>query len=337
MDEKLEFSIIIAAYNEEKYLKKCLDSILCQQFDSYEIIIIDDGSTDATGSIADEYGGRNVNIKVIHWENHGLILTRRKGLSLAKGEYVLFLDVDDFHLGESLFTLHKLVEKENPDAIMFRFRFIYENGENKDSRDFGKRIYLNDRERLFVDFSRNFEYNHLCCKAIKREILLKDTCNYEKFKRIKLGEDLLQTIPVFAKAYKIIMCDDVLYGYRILRNSMSHVFNFQQIEDIIAVYEYFVEYMHQEGLLTDNVKKAILSAYSVKLSGMMRTLWESDCTQEEKISYSKRIMENKLMESSMKHLADVVVQNRILLWCSKFRLWFAADMYSHLLRKIKHT
>ena len=163
MDEKLEFSIIIAAYNEEKYLKKCLDSILCQQFDSYEIIIIDDGSTDATGSIADEYGGRNVNIKVIHWENHGLILTRRKGLSLAKGEYVLFLDVDDFHLGESLFTLHKLVEKENPDAIMFRFRFIYENGENKDSRDFGKRIYLNDRERLFVDFSRNFVYNHLCC------------------------------------------------------------------------------------------------------------------------------------------------------------------------------
>ena len=77
MDGKIKFSILIAAYNVEKYLGECLDSIVRQSFDAYEIIIIDDGSEDGTGIIVDEYSRKYKKIKSFHWENHGLILSRR--------------------------------------------------------------------------------------------------------------------------------------------------------------------------------------------------------------------------------------------------------------------
>ena len=89
-------SIIVPVYNVENYLKECIDSILRQEFRDYEIILVDDGSKDDSGKICDEYGKKYSFISVIHKKNGGLSDARNFGLKIAKGEYILFIDSDDY-------------------------------------------------------------------------------------------------------------------------------------------------------------------------------------------------------------------------------------------------
>lgn len=128
-----ELSIIVPVYNVEKYLRKCVDSLLAQDYDSYEIILIDDGSTDNSGVICDEYISINsltpsrINslpeISVIHQDNGGLSAARNAGLKAAKGEYVCFVDSDDYWEENVLGGLMAQVERENLDVL----RFDYQN------------------------------------------------------------------------------------------------------------------------------------------------------------------------------------------------------------------
>ena len=93
--DKPKISILISAYNAEKYLAECIQSVLNQNYDSYELIIVNDGSTDGTLDICKNYEETNSHVRVFSWENKGLILARRKGIELSCGEYILFLDADD--------------------------------------------------------------------------------------------------------------------------------------------------------------------------------------------------------------------------------------------------
>lgn len=120
------FSIIVPVYNVEKYLNQCVDSILKQTYDNYEIILIDDGSTDSSGKICEEYKRKVPDkINVIHQKNGGLSKARNVGLSCAKGEYVLFLDSDDFLLKEDV--VEKLADSCcGQDMIAFEWKEIFE-------------------------------------------------------------------------------------------------------------------------------------------------------------------------------------------------------------------
>ena len=89
-------SVIVPIYNVEKYLKQCIESVIKQQLDSYELILVDDGSTDSSKSICDNYSEKNANIKVFHKKNEGASSARNYGLKKASGKYVLFLDSDDW-------------------------------------------------------------------------------------------------------------------------------------------------------------------------------------------------------------------------------------------------
>ena len=95
-DNKIEVSVIIPVYNVEKYLVACIDSLMCQGDLSMEFILVDDGSTDLSGKIADEYAKKEDRIKVIHQENGGASAARNAGLDVAQGEYIAFLDSDDW-------------------------------------------------------------------------------------------------------------------------------------------------------------------------------------------------------------------------------------------------
>ena len=91
-----KLSVIVPVYNTEKYLRECVDSILAQTFTDFELILVDDGSTDGSGAICDEYAGKDSRIRVIHQENGGATLARRSGVRIAQGEYVAFVDSDDW-------------------------------------------------------------------------------------------------------------------------------------------------------------------------------------------------------------------------------------------------
>lgn len=110
----MKFSIIIPVYNVEMYIEECLNSVLNQSFPDYEVVLIDDGSTDNSGKICDQYASEYQCVKVVHQENKGQAQARNLGIAFAKGDYVLFLDGDDYWVSdENLSKLAKLIQKNN--------------------------------------------------------------------------------------------------------------------------------------------------------------------------------------------------------------------------------
>ena len=135
---KIILSIIVPIYNVERYLKKCVDSLLNQDIDNYEIILVDDGSTDSSPAICDEYASHithstlhnnhHASIRVVHRENGGLSAARNSGIEVAKGAYLMFVDSDDFIEPNVLGTLMKQVERDNLDVLRYKHQYVDANG-----------------------------------------------------------------------------------------------------------------------------------------------------------------------------------------------------------------
>ena len=126
----MNLSIVVPIYNVAPYLRKCVDSLIAQDITDYEIILVDDGSTDECPQICDEYAALHPNfIKVIYQENAGLSAARNSGISAAQGEYVLFVDSDDYLQSNVLGTLMTQVKRDNLDVLRFRYQNVRECGE----------------------------------------------------------------------------------------------------------------------------------------------------------------------------------------------------------------
>ena len=119
---QLKISVVIPVYNASKYIQKCVDSILVQSLHDIEIICIDDGSTDGTSEILEKIAKKDSRIKIIKQKNSGASSARNNGIRQAKGEYILFVDSDDFIIGNYAFErMYKKIEKEKPDLLFFSY------------------------------------------------------------------------------------------------------------------------------------------------------------------------------------------------------------------------
>ena len=116
------FSVIVPIYNVQKYLNRCIDSVLSQTFEDYELILVDDGSLDECGAICDEYANMNEKIKVIHKDNGGLVSARQAGIRIATGDYVFHLDGDDAILPDALESAYEIIQKHRPDIVSFSYK-----------------------------------------------------------------------------------------------------------------------------------------------------------------------------------------------------------------------
>lgn len=151
----IRISVIIPAYNVEGYLEKCLDSVLAQDFKDYEVILIDDGSTDNTPKIADTYAKKDNRIQVIHKKNEGVSIARNTGIDLAKGEYILFFDGDDFCESYCLRELYETAMDKKVDSVIYGY-FRYENQAIKETcyPIFNKEFYSGEEilEKLAIRY-----------------------------------------------------------------------------------------------------------------------------------------------------------------------------------------
>lgn len=328
-----KLSVLIAAYNAEKYLDECIQSILVQKYEDYEVIIVNDGSTDSTYDICLKYAAMCDKIKVVSWENHGLILSRRKALSESTGEYVLFLDADDAYKDNAFEEISSDLSGDE-DVIIYRFEFLYENGTRKESDNLPIKYYSDaDRCQLFEDFISNYEYNHMWSKVMRRDLLVSDPYDYNALKSIKLGEDLLQSINVYGNAKKVVTSNRVVYSYRVLSSSMSHGFNSNHITDIATVYRYLAEYINKACWNTDSrCNRVMVEAFSIKISGILRELWMSNETNSEKIRISEII---ERTNADMVNPDYMVFQNKILWKLIKIKRWKICNLYISGLKIIK--
>lgn len=226
----IEYSILVPVYNVESYLRECIESVLRQKNSSFELILVDDGSTDHSGEICDEYVERYPDfIKVIHKKNEGLISARRVGIREAKGKYVLFLDSDDLLQDSCLEILQQNLLEYDVDMIIYGMNYYYQ-----ESNEYQASATLFEDHKIFEGESKKELYERIICdnrlnnlflKMIKSDILKSDNTDYTKYYDNPFGEDLLQTLYPITSAEKILYIKDKLYIYRIHQKSMIRKFN----------------------------------------------------------------------------------------------------------------
>lgn len=219
MEAKL--SIIVPVYNTEKYLRQCVDSVLNQSLKDIEIILVDDGSSDKSGEICDEYSKLDARIQVIHQENRGLVCARKAGVERANSQYVVFVDADDF-VEEKAYEL-ALSEMENSvDIISFGIiRYFADYYTRIDVHRFKEGIYTRKEiEESIYPFmiwdtkSDNFGLDpSLCTKIIKRELIKKayDKMGHHPF---YYGEDSATLYPLLKDVQSIAIHNDAFYNHR---------------------------------------------------------------------------------------------------------------------------
>lgn len=194
-------SIIVPIYNVERYLRRCIDSIISQSYSNIEIILIDDGSPDECGKICDEYSKKDSRIKVIHKENEGVSSARNLGLEIISGKYLTFVDPDDYIEKEMIEKLYEWIKKYEADISICG---VIDNDENYNilRKTKGKDIILLDRENTFKEFMEEYYFNSVCWAKLYRTDLWKNIRFNEK---TKIAEDLEVLCEVFKKVNKTIV------------------------------------------------------------------------------------------------------------------------------------
>lgn len=245
----LFLSIIIPVYNVEKYLHRCLKSVLNQNIScSYEVILIDDGSTDSSSNICDEYSKKNENIIVIHKENEGLGHARNSGIRIASGKFCMFIDSDDYLLEGSVNHLIKSLKENNADTVIAGFTRENKFKKQKKIKNVlsgkaftEKEILTEVLERMLGPLPNGRDYIEMSVwKCIfSMDIIKKNDILFPSEKDF-ISEDIPFDFEYYSKCKKVCISDDCGYVYCENDNSLTQRYNFQRFEKQKMMYLFLV-------------------------------------------------------------------------------------------------
>ena len=221
------YTVIVPIYGVEKYLNQCISSIVSQTYQNIEIILVDDGSKDNCPSICDEYAEKDSRIKVIHKTNGGLVSARKAGAEIAKGEYILCVDGDDWITDDYVEKFNIYIEKFSPDIVCCNHIITNDlcDNQKKCSIDLKEGFY--DKKQIkeviypiSISGKQGGMFPHnLWAKAIKKDIYINEQMNVDD--SIKIGEDAAVVKPLLTKCDSVYIMDDYMYFYRYNLESMT--------------------------------------------------------------------------------------------------------------------
>ena len=223
----MKVSVIVPVYQVEKYVAKCLDSIVNQTYKEIEIIIVDDGSTDLSGQICNQYALSDNRIQVIHKKNGGLMSAWLEGLKYATGEYLFFVDSDDWIDTDSIEKMVEIVRNTDVDIVCANYYVEYDGGRFADRHTILPGLYTRKRikEEILPNLINDGKYLSRGIRICRWGKLIRKTClePYTKYCNLKvsIGEDMNIMVPVIAKSNSIfIMEDSFFYHYRMNNESI---------------------------------------------------------------------------------------------------------------------
>ena len=227
-------TVVIPVYNVEKYLKRCIESILIQEWKLYDILLVDDGSADNSPKICDDYAKAYDFISVIHKKNGGLSAARNTGISNAEGEYVFFLDSDDWIEPNTFSDLAEVIESDQYDIISFNPEFV--KSEHDIIKSDSKRTKrLTGKEALIDMFSYGFITGFATDKIYRKALFTKNTI---QFPVGKYYEDLGTNYKLFLAAKKVYATNQKYYHYLIDNpDSITQSWNEKKFRDMFGFYK----------------------------------------------------------------------------------------------------
>lgn len=262
MKDKILFSVIVPIYNVQSYLPKCIDSILCQSFRDFELILVDDGSVDSSPLLCDEYGAKDARIKVVHKGNGGQSSARNAGLEVAKGKYVLFVDSDDYLCDNQLLeSLHNRIEKFAENVVLLGCKVITGENEKITNSNYDiTTINLHDKNKTLLSLiaTRNFP-GSAWIMCVEKKVIDDLTL---RFRLNVTAEDYEWIVAILQKCETIGAIQGVHYAY--VRRMGSLTMSAPKIQSISGCV-YAIERYEKSGVFCLPMSQFLSKVYLVML------------------------------------------------------------------------
>ena len=304
-------SVIVPVFNVDKYLKQCIESIITQTYQNIEIILVDDGSTDSSGYICDQYKEKDNRIKVIHKENGGLSSARNIGIDIADGDYIAFIDSDDSVDKQYIYALYSACKKYDCQIAQCDFLYVSEKSiklemnNNYNTEVLSSEMALKRACRIPDAVKYNVAWNKLYSKQLFETI---------RYPQNRIHEDEFTTYRLIYKANKIVVIDAYLYYYLQRKDSiMGKKFNLSRL-DCMKAYEERLNYLYSKNMTNIYYEFAIM---------YYQSLWRVYGLVKENIDDGKVIL--AILEKKSDELSDIIMSNPDKTFLEKIRI-----IYSHL-------
>ncbi len=242
MESKL-ISVIVPVYKVEKYLCRCIDSILNQTYKNLEIILVDDGSPDSCGNICDDYALRDSRIKVVHKENGGLSSARNAGIDIAEGEYLSFIDSDDYIAPEFIERLYKLCIDNNADIAQCAFLSTDKDDEKWDNLSTFTKVFTNE-EMLYNLYNQLYVPTVVAVTKLYKKTVFDNV----RFPFKKVYEDEATSYKLIYNAKRIVVVDEKLYFYYTNPESITHIDSLSRKSDYLYALRDRIDFLKKKNL-----------------------------------------------------------------------------------------
>lgn len=333
-NRSVKVSVIVPVYNAEDTLKKCIDSILSQTYQIYELILVDDGSVDNSRMILEDYKIKDSRVVLISQSNKGVSAARNRGIENSQGEWITFVDADDYLSEDCLESAVHAVCRTGCDMLFWNRKDIYQD------RIEEKRVFCDEStegiyhsreliQKVFYNSEGNVELCSACCRLFKRNIIMKNQLRFSE--DLHQGEDMVFMTDYFMAVQKVLRSDSFTY-YRTMRdNSAMHQYNPEIKKYMLNL---MVHLEKQVGQLND---KKIRSAYAVFVfRGPVTGYLESFvCHKKNKASHRvrrrqlKEFLEVPMVKSAVGSISyhKLPVRLKIKLFCVRHRILLILDKW----------
>ena len=240
-----KISIIVPVYNVENHIRVCVESILAQNYESFELILVDDGSKDNSGILCDEYAAIDSRVKVIHKENGGVSSARNAGLQQAKGEWIMYVDGDDWIDPEMMTEMIAVAERDGADFIIGNLRFVCE-GNNHWEYEMND---WNDDKKYSLNKYISRVWTSVCGCMAKKELY--DSHKLRSPEGISYCEDFHLAVRICYYSQKVVHINKSYYNYRQQPLSIVHNMNRKTEADEQWVYQDTIRFFKEQGVYED--------------------------------------------------------------------------------------
>ena len=323
----LLISVIIPVYNAKTYIQRCIESIKYQSFNDWELILIDDGSTDNSYEICKKY--EDSKIHVFHKENGGVSSARNYGLSVAKGKHIVFVDADDYVDKDYLRNFYDNIA--NSDLVISGYKEVYTSGKVK-IKDFGcKKLTIEDLKKEFDELYLSNLFNSPFNKLYKRELI-----EFKFNEQQSLGEDLLFNLEYIKKCKSINVISNTDYNYIINSMSATNKYNYKSIENYLIVKKE-LEKMCKTMQTIQN--KSIERVFEKNVCGSIQLLLEN-----KSLNYKDKIIELKRIKMIVEQETSLVANKsyfsslqKIITYCLRKEQYLLLYLFIKVRLYIKST
>lgn len=320
-------SVLVPVYNVENTLDRCLKSILNQTFKNFEIILVNDGSTDNSGNICDEYAQKYENISVIHKENEGLGPTRNAGIRAAKGEYIYHCDSDDWLKEDLLEKAYAAARETDAEVVVFGYDIFTEKGEEFipfDSITAENGVYVgkDNVQKFFAEqYFNSFFVLSACNRVYKRSFLIDNEIYFPPLRRC---QDMAYSMLLFDNVEHLTVLKETFYCYVIEPGVFKGRAYEEMLETYCTIYNITAEYFEKWGLFAGELKQRLTNQICEHIANYSAFAFVVKFKGEKK--NIKYLLGNKDAKGYFKKYKNIKKSKFMALFCFAMRLKSAAFM-----------